>query len=75
MRKWQLRGQGPSQLGAELAAASETLTSHPYAGQRWRNGYRLQLGRTGFVIFYMIDEKHSIVVIRALIHGRARGAR
>jgi hypothetical protein len=35
----------------------------------------MHLGRTGFLILYTIDEEHGIVVVRALIHGRARRAR
>jgi hypothetical protein len=49
--------------------------SHPFIGQRWRNRYRLQLGRTGFSVVYTVDEVRAIVVIRTVIHGRARRAR
>jgi hypothetical protein len=43
-------------------------------GQRWRDRYRLQLGRTGFAIVYTVDDLRGIVVIRSLLHGRARRA-
>jgi hypothetical protein len=67
--KWERCGQGRSRLPLEVAAASETLASHPFVGTRWRNGYRMPLGRTGFALIYRVDEDRGIVILRTLVHG------
>jgi plasmid stabilization system protein ParE len=77
MERWELRGQGPSKLDEELAAAGRTLERHPYAGSRASrriNMYRLPLGRTQFVIFYRILENERVIEIARLMHGRHRRA-
>jgi plasmid stabilization system protein ParE len=78
VERWEARGQGRSQLEEELAAASEQLARHPYAGSRVSprsKRYRLLLARTQFVIFYTIDEANRIVNLVEMIHGRHRRGR
>jgi len=76
--RWELRGQGPSRLPAELAAASERLARHPCIGTRTTEHgdvYRLLLDRTPYVLFYVIDEADGVVRIFEMMHAHDRRAR